>query len=58
MLATTNGDIDVIHTYFNDTDSQLKACSEDIDDKEAILFAAYANVPDAKFEKLHGEEGE
>jgi hypothetical protein len=50
LAATLNGDIDALHAYFNDTYSQLKACGEDVEDKEAILFAAYANVPDAKFQ--------
>lgn len=49
VASTLNGDIDAIHSYFNDTYSQLKARGEDVDDKEDILFAAYANVPDAKF---------
>ena len=49
IASTLNGDIDAIHSYFNDTYSQLKARGEDVDDKEDILFAAYANVPDAKF---------
>jgi hypothetical protein len=50
LAATLNGDIDALHAYFNDTYSQLKARGEDVEDKEAILFAAYANVPDAKFQ--------
>ena len=50
VAATLNGDIDAIHAYFNDTYSQLKARGEDVEDKEDILFAAYANVPDAKFQ--------
>jgi hypothetical protein len=50
VAVTLNGDIDAIHAYFNDTYSQLRAHSEDVDDKEDILFAAYANVPDAKFQ--------
>jgi hypothetical protein len=49
VASTLNGDIDAIHSYFNDTYSQLRARGEDVDDKEDILFAAYANVPDAKF---------
>jgi hypothetical protein len=57
VAVTLNGDIDVIHAYFNDTYSQLCARGEDVDDKEDLLFATYANVPDAKFQ-LHGEERE
>jgi hypothetical protein len=55
MVAVTalNGDIDAIHPYFNDTYSQLRACGEAVDDKEDLLFAAYANVS-----ILHGEESE
>jgi hypothetical protein len=51
VAVTLNGDIiDAIHTYFNDTYSQLRARGEDVGDKEDLLFAAYANVPDTKFQ--------
>jgi hypothetical protein len=50
IATTLNGDIDAIHSYFNDAYSQLRARGEDMDDKEDILFSAYANVPDAKFQ--------
>lgn len=50
VLVTTNGDIDAIHAYFKDTYSQLESRGEDVDDNEAILFAAYANVSNAKFQ--------
>ena len=50
VTLNLNGDIDAIHAYFNDTYSQLQARGEDVDDKEDLLFAAYANVPDGKFQ--------
>jgi hypothetical protein len=50
VAVTLNGDIDAIHAYFNDTYSQLRARGEDVGDKEDLLFAAYTNVPDAKFQ--------
>jgi hypothetical protein len=50
VAATLNGDVDALHTYFNDVYNQLKARGEDVDDKEDILFAAYANIPDGKFQ--------
>jgi hypothetical protein len=50
VAVTLNGDIDAIHAYFNDPYSQLCAPGEDVDDKEDLLFAAYATVPDAKFQ--------
>lgn len=48
---TVNGDIDLIHTRFNDTYAQLKARGEEVNDKEGILFDTYSHVPDAKFRK-------
>ena len=59
LASTLQGDIDAIHNLFNDTYSQLKARGEDVDDKEDILFKAYANVPDGKFQAyMEKKEGE
>lgn len=49
IAVTCNGDIDSIHSYFNDAYNQLKARGGDVDDKEDLLFQAYANVPDERF---------
>ena len=46
---TVQGDIDKIHTRFNNTYSQLKARGEEVPDKEGILFATYDKVPDKDF---------
>ena len=43
------GDVDKIHTRFNNTYAQLKARGEDVNDKEGILFSTYAQVPDKDF---------
>eukprot|EP00956_Cyclotella_meneghiniana_P031708 scaffold84058_cov48-Cyclotella_meneghiniana.AAC.1 len=43
------GDIDKVHTRFNNTYAQLKARGEDVSDKEALLFNTYAQVPDKDY---------
>ena len=47
--SAVNGDIDKVHTLFNNTYAQLKARGEDVNDKEGILFDAYSHVPDGQF---------
>jgi hypothetical protein len=45
-----NGNIDKIHTYFNQNFAQLKARGQSVDDVHTILFEAYLQgVPDATF---------
>ena len=45
-----NGNIDVIHTYFNQNYTQLKAQGQSVDNVHTILFDAYLlGVPDATF---------
>jgi hypothetical protein len=45
-----NGNIDEIHTYFNQNFAQLKARGQSVDDVHTILFEAYLQgVPDATF---------
>eukprot|EP00956_Cyclotella_meneghiniana_P000598 scaffold658_cov52-Cyclotella_meneghiniana.AAC.1 len=44
-----HGDIDKVHTRFNNTYAQLKARGEDVSDKEALLFNTYAQVPDKDY---------
>ncbi len=45
-----NGNIDEIHTYFNQNYVQLKARGQSVDDVHTILFKAYLQgVPDATF---------
>jgi hypothetical protein len=45
-----NGNIDEIHTYFNQNFAQLKARGQSMDDVHTILFEAYLQgVPDATF---------
>jgi len=45
-----NGNIDEIHTYFNQNFAQLKARGQSVDDVHTILFDAYLlGVPDATF---------
>ncbi len=44
-----NGNIDKIHTYFNQNLTQLKACEQNVDDVHSILFDAYLVVPNAEF---------
>ena len=45
-----NGNIDEIHTYFNQNYAQLKARGQSVDDVHTILFEAYLQgVPDATF---------
>jgi Icc-related predicted phosphoesterase len=50
VVVTVNGDVDALHTSFNNVYNQLKTHGENVDDKEDILFAAYANIPDGKFQ--------
>jgi hypothetical protein len=58
IAATAAGNVDTIHSYFNDNYNQLRARGADIDDKEDILFAAYENVPDAKFRSYMAKKSE
>jgi len=45
-----NGNIDEIHTYFNQNYAQLRARGQSVDDVHTILFEAYLQgVPDATF---------
>jgi hypothetical protein len=45
-----NGNIDEIHTYFNQNYAQLKAQGQSIDNVHTILFDAYLlGIPDATF---------
>ena len=48
--VTVNGDIDLVHKYFNQNFTQLKAKGESVDGVMSLLFNAYKNaIPDAKF---------
>ena len=49
--TSVNGDIDKINSYFDNALAQLQARGNDADDKEAILFQAYLQVPDQEFRR-------
>ncbi len=54
-----NGNIDKIHTYFDQNYTQLRARGQAVDDVHSILFDAYLAVPDAEFhqymKRLHDD---
>ena len=50
--VTVNGDIDLVHKYFNQNFTQLKAKGESVDGVMSLLFNAYKNaVPDNQFKQ-------
>jgi hypothetical protein len=47
--ASVKGDIEQVHTYFDNNHSQIIARGDSVDDPVDILFGAYAAVPCAEF---------
>ena len=49
FCASVKGDIEMLHSYFDDNYSQIIARGATVDDPVDILFAAYAAVPCSNF---------
>ena len=58
VAAALKGNVDKIHEHFNSAYTQLRSRGQDIDDKEDLLFDAYAQVPDAEFRKYMARKKE
>ena len=58
VAAAAQGNIDKIHEHFNANYTQLRSRGQDIDDKEDLLFDAYAQVPDDAFRKYMSRKQE